>query len=204
MLHAAVLGSYTHGAWYPVGGPQRFAESLGATVRAAGGELRTSATVAGIEMERGRACGVRLESGEVERAPAIVSAMGAANTARALPREAAPGWQAEIATFKPSGTYVALFLGFEGDIRDAGINGANHWIYETPPAPGCLTSRPTIRPIRFGPLGPSGNSRKPNSSKRLSPCSATIWRPGCGGPSPGNSASWSSATPSARWSREQT
>ena len=33
MLHATVMGSYTHGAWYPVGGPQRFAESLGATVR---------------------------------------------------------------------------------------------------------------------------------------------------------------------------
>ncbi len=138
MLHATVMGSYTHGAWYPVGGPQRFAESLGATVRAAGGELRTSAAVAGIQMERGRACGVRLLSGGIERAPAIVSAMGAPNTAAALPRDAAPGWQAEIGQFKPSGTYVALFLGFEGAIRSAGIDGANHWIYESPAGPDAL------------------------------------------------------------------
>jgi all-trans-retinol 13,14-reductase len=138
MLHASVMGSYTHGAWYPVGGPQRFAESLGATVRAAGGELRTSAAVAGIEMERGRTCGVRLQSGSIERAPVVISAMGAANTAAALPREAAPGWQAEIRALKSSGTYVALFLGFEGDIRTAGIDGANHWIYESAAGPDAL------------------------------------------------------------------
>ena len=138
MLHAAVLGSYTHGAWYPVGGPQRFAESLGATVRAAGGELRTTTTVAAIATDRGRACGVKLLTGEVEHAKAVVSAMGAANTARALPRDAAPGWQAEIAAMAPSNTYVALFLGFSGDLREAGIDGANHWIYETPAGPDAL------------------------------------------------------------------
>ena len=175
MLHAAVLGSYTHGAWYPVGGPQRFAESLGATVRTAGGELRTSATVAGIEMERGRACGVRLQSGGVEHAPAIVSAMGAANTARALPREAAPGWQAEIATFKPSGTYVALFLGFEGDIRDAGIDGANHWIYETPAGPDALdwndptdTDAPSVF-VSFGSVNDPAHSGG-FTAELLAPC----------------------------------
>ncbi len=138
MLHATVLGSYTHGAWYPVGGPKRFAESLGATVRAAGGETRTTTTVTGIVTERGRTCGVKLLTGEVERAKAVVSAMGAANTARVLPRDAAPGWQAEIAAMKPSNTYVALFLGFSGDIREAGIDGANHWIYETPVGPQAL------------------------------------------------------------------
>ncbi len=167
MLHATVMGSYTHGAWYPVGGPQRFAESLGATVRAAGGELRTSAAVAGIQLERGRACGVRLASGDIERARSVVSAMGAANTARALPRDAAPGWQAEIGQFQPSGTYVALFLGFEGDIRTAGIDGANHWIYETAAGPDALdwqdptgTDAPSVfRLLRFG--------QRPGAHRRL-------------------------------------
>ena len=179
MLHATVIGSYTHGAWYPVGGPQRFAESLGATVRAAGGELRTSAAVAGIEMERGRACGVRLPSGAVERAPAIVSAMGAANTARALPREAAPGWQAEIATFKPSGTYVALFLGFEGDIRDA-TDGANHWIYETPAGPDALdwedptdTDAPSLF-VSFGSVNDPAHTGG-FTAELLAPCSWKVF-----------------------------
>jgi all-trans-retinol 13,14-reductase len=136
--------------------------------------------VAGIEMERGRACGVRLQSGEVERAPAIVSAMGAANTARALPREAAPGWQAEIATFKPSGTYVALFLGFEGDIRDAGINGANHWIYETPAGPDALdwndptdTDAPSVF-VSFGSVNDPAHTGG-FTAELLAPCSWEVF-----------------------------
>lgn len=133
MLHATVMGSYTHGAWYPIGGPQRFVESLGATVRAAGGELRTSAAVAGILVEDERACGVRLQVGGTERAPVVISAMGAANTAAALPPDTAPDWQAEIRALKPSGAYVALYLGFEGNIRSDGFDGANHWIYESSP-----------------------------------------------------------------------
>ena len=86
MLHAAVMGSYTHGAWYPEGGPQRFAESLGATVRAAGGELRTSAAVAGIEMERGKACGVRLQPRVRSSAPQPSSRPWAPPTPPALCR----------------------------------------------------------------------------------------------------------------------
>ena len=174
MVHATVIGSYTHGAWYPVGGPQRFAESLGATVRAAGGELRTSAAVAGIEIERGRACGVRLQSGEGERAPAIVSAMGAANTARALPSDAAPGWQAEIGTLKPSGTYVALFLGFEGDIRTAVRTTGS---MKPPPAPMRWTG--TTRP---GPTRPRCSCPSARSTTRRTPAASppNCWRPAAG------------------------
>lgn len=90
VVHALVLGSYEWGAWYPEGGPQRLSESLGATVTAAGGTLRTGATVSRIVVDDGRARGVALDSGEVLLADTIISDMGAANTARALPAWTAP------------------------------------------------------------------------------------------------------------------
>jgi all-trans-retinol 13,14-reductase len=83
-LHALVTGSYFSGAYYPVGGPARFAEALGETIRAAGGELRTRATVSEIRVADGRVLGVRLADGEAIDAPVVISAMGAHNTIDAL------------------------------------------------------------------------------------------------------------------------
>ncbi len=175
MLHATVMGSYRHGAWYPVGGPQRFAQSLGATVRAAGGELRTSAAVSAILVEKGRACGVRLRSGDTESAPVVVSAMGAGNTAAALARHIAPDWQARIRRMQSSGSYVALFLGFDGDIRNAGIDGANHWIYESEAGPDALewpdptdTDAPSLF-VSFGSLNDPEHSGG-HTAELLAPC----------------------------------
>lgn len=133
LVHALVLGSYQHGAWYPVGGTDRLAHSLAATVRTAGGELRTGAAVRHITLSHGRATGVQLASGEALSAQRVVSAMGALNTVRALPPDAAPDWQAALRPLPASRTYLALYLGFSGDLRQAGVDGANHWIYRHGP-----------------------------------------------------------------------
>lgn len=136
-LHALVLGSYLEGAYYPVGGPARFAEALAASIRKAGGELRTSTEVARILVERGRATGVVLADGNELRVRAVISDMGAHNTVERLPAEAdrihadVATWRNAIAAIKPAASYIALYLGFEGDIRALGASAANVWIYET-------------------------------------------------------------------------
>ena len=89
-VHALVMGSYFAGAYYPIGGPARFAETLGETVTAAGGELRTRAAVAEIRVALRKVAGVRLASGESIDAPIVVSAIGAHNTAAALPKGVGP------------------------------------------------------------------------------------------------------------------
>jgi all-trans-retinol 13,14-reductase len=130
-IHALVTGSFFAGAYYPVGGPAKFAEALGETVAGAGGELRVRAAVEQIHVATDRVRGVRLASGESLEAPVVISAMGARNTAAALPAEVAHEWRAAIGALKPSVSYVSLYLGFRGDIHKHGATAANVWIYET-------------------------------------------------------------------------
>jgi all-trans-retinol 13,14-reductase len=130
-IHALVTGSYYAGAYYPVGGPARFAQALGQTVAGAGGELRTRAAVARILVAGGRATGVRLDSGETIDAPIVISAMGAHNTAAALPDGVALEWREAIGALEPGVSYVTLYLGLRGDIRQHGATPANVWVYES-------------------------------------------------------------------------
>jgi all-trans-retinol 13,14-reductase len=147
-LHATVLGSYVDGACYPVGGPARFAEALGATIRGAGGALRVDADVVRILVESGRAAGVLLAGGETLRAGTVVSAMGASNTVLRLSADAERtplalrAWREAITALRPSLTYAALYLGFEGDIRAAGASPANVWIWETADVEDALWRNP--------------------------------------------------------------
>ncbi|WP_018953588.1 phytoene desaturase family protein [Thioalkalivibrio sulfidiphilus] len=129
-IHALVTDSYANGAYYPIGGPARFAEELGKTIRDAGGELRTYAPVSEIRVADGRVVGVRLVDGDSIDASVVVSAMGARNTVAALPKEVAPEWRREIESIDPSVSYVTLYLGFRGDIRAHGATSANIWVYE--------------------------------------------------------------------------
>ena len=156
-VHALVTGSYYDGAYYPVGGPARFAEAIGATIRAAGGELRTQAGVAAIGVANGRVTGVRLADGEQVEAPAVVSAMGARNTVAALPEGSFPAWRREIESMPSGVSYVSLYLGLRGDIRAQGASAANLWLYESDdvgrvwerpadePAPALYVSFPSLK-----------------------------------------------------------
>jgi phytoene dehydrogenase-like protein len=130
-IHALVTGSYFNGAYYPVGGPARFAEALGETVRAAGGALRTRAAVSEIRVAGGRVAGVRLADGEAIDAPVVVSAMGAHNTVAALPEGVSSEWRHDVESLKSGMSYISLYLGFHGDIRAHGASPANVWVYES-------------------------------------------------------------------------
>lgn len=130
-VHALVTQSYFAGAYFPVGGPQKFAETLGETIRAAGGEVRVVVPVRGIRVRNGRAVGARLADGEAIEAPVVISDMGARNTSAALPEGVAGEWRKSIAALKSGRSYCALYIGFRGDIREHGATRANHWIYES-------------------------------------------------------------------------
>jgi all-trans-retinol 13,14-reductase len=156
-VHALVMGSYFSGSYYPVGGPARFAEAFGETVRAAGGELRARAAIAEIRVAGNRVSGVRLANGESIDAPIVVSTMGARNTVAALSDGVATDWRRDIESLKSSSTYVSLYLGLHGDIRKLDVTPANVWVYESndvgrlwerpeeEEAPGLFVSFPSLK-----------------------------------------------------------
>lgn len=145
--HALVTGSYNAGAWYPVGGPARFAQALVPVIEAAGGAVRVGCNVQRIVAEGGRVRGVAFaREGRLEREEAsrVVSAMGVANTVACLAAGDAAAWQETVRGLGPGLSYVCLYVGLDGDVAAAGATSANHWIYETD-AVGALWSQPAER-----------------------------------------------------------
>jgi len=131
-MHALVSGSYLQsGSWYPVGGGAAFADHILPTITASGGEARAGVRVAELLLEDGRAVGVKTADGEEIRAKVVISNIGARETVnQLLPADCGHGdWIAEIRSLPQSIAHFSLFLGFEGDIEDAGATRSNHWIY---------------------------------------------------------------------------
>jgi len=132
--HALVTGSYNAGAFYPVGGPARFAQTLVPVIEAASGELRTGSTVERILVTDRRIVGVVYERNGVRRTEHtghVISAMGVINTVACLEDQHAPAWQETVRALHSGLSYVSLYLGLEGDISAAGATSANVWIYES-------------------------------------------------------------------------
>lgn len=130
--HALVTGSFDAGAYYPVGGPARFAQAPIPTIEAAGGEVRLRCDAKRILSDGSRVGGVEYVCGGQLRRDAartVVSAMGVANTVACLEPGDAAAWQQTVRGLAPGLAYVALYLGFDGDIGAAGASTASHWIY---------------------------------------------------------------------------
>ena len=181
--HALVTGAYDAGAYFPVGGPARFAQTLLPVVQRAGGTVVLGASVDRIVVEDGRACGVEyVQHGErhVARAPHVISAIGAANTVACLEAGVAPGWQAELRDFAPGRSYVSLYLGLEGDIAAAGASAANVWIYESAEI-GRVWQRPADEDapalfVSFPSMKDPASALRP-TAEVLALCDAAAFRP---------------------------
>ena len=158
--HALVTGAYDSGAYYPVGGPARFAQTMQPVIEGAGGQVRLGADVRQIVVTHGRASAVMFEqhgTQHTEQATRVLSAMGVTNTVACLERHVAPAWHDSVQALRPGLSYFALYLGFDGDIAAAGATAANVWIYESDDigrvwqapadedAPGLFVSFPSLK-----------------------------------------------------------
>ncbi len=131
-MQALVVRHFWHGGYYPTGGSGQIAIQLLRTVAEAGGWTRIYADVDEIVIEGGRAVGVRMKDGEEIRAPRVVSAAGVMSTIRRLLPESAKGeWSRQVEALNPASAHVCLYIGFEGDITQAGAGSANKWFYNT-------------------------------------------------------------------------
>ena len=135
LMHAAVAKHYFNGGNYPVGGSWKIADTIIPVIRAAGGEVFSYARVSEIVVENGRAVGVRMENGDVIRAPQVVSSVGARLTyGELLPaaERQRHGLDKKLDSVKPSGSSLCLFLGFKGDAQGLQLPKTNFWIYPGP------------------------------------------------------------------------
>lgn len=112
---APIFGYYFDGGYYPVGGSQVFADALVDVIQAEGGEVRLRTPVRRIVVEGGRAVGVELKSGSMERAAAVISNADAQRTylelvGRAyLPR----AFTRRIESLRPSTSMIGVTLGVD-------------------------------------------------------------------------------------------
>ncbi len=151
-MHALICGSYLQsGAWYPVGGGKAFAEHLIPTIAEAGGEARAGVKVDALLVENDKVVGVRTSDGEDIRSAVVISNIGARETLdNLLPPGFGPGdWIAEIQALPPSIAHFSLFLGFEGDVEEAGATRSNHWFYPTGEVDVMWTDAPEGDPPGF-------------------------------------------------------
>lgn len=102
------------GSWYVPGGLGRIAVALTDRLTGLGGLLRTGARVAEVLVERGRACGVRLEDGEVLRADTVVANADATRLYdELLPGRAGRRGRRRLARTTPSLSGFALLLALD-------------------------------------------------------------------------------------------
>jgi all-trans-retinol 13,14-reductase len=131
-MHALLVAHYWAGGAYPVGGSSRIAATILPAIEDAGGAVITSAEVAEIVVEDGRAVGVRIAGGEIVRAPAVVSDAGVAVTyGRLLPAAVAAkaGLAATVPGVPPSFAHVSLYVGLKKTAAELGLGRANQWVY---------------------------------------------------------------------------
>jgi|JI10StandDraft_1071094.scaffolds.fasta_scaffold00784_5 all-trans-retinol 13,14-reductase len=132
-MHALLVGHYLGGGAYPVGGSSRIAATMMPGIEATGGAVVTSAEVATILVERDRAVGVRLASGEEVRAPRIISDAGVAVTfGRLVPTEVAARHRLRptVDGAPPSFAHVSLYVGLRHDTAALGLTPGNLWVYD--------------------------------------------------------------------------
>ncbi len=131
IVHAAVVDHYLDGGYYPLGGGYAIPKAFIRALQRAGGEIQVKARVERILLEGRRVLGVRLADGREIRARRVISNADPEITFGRLIGRQHLGWRLrrklDRATY--SVTCLSLFLAADMDLRAAGLDSGNFWIY---------------------------------------------------------------------------
>ena len=131
-IHAAVVGHYVDGGYYPRGGAHALPFAFIRSLRRAGGVIKVRAPVERILVESGRAIGVRLADGTEVRAGTVISNGDPSVTYGKLlaPEHVPPRVRAKLAKTRYSVSALSLFLAIDRDPRAWGFDSGNVWFFE--------------------------------------------------------------------------
>lgn len=150
--HAAVVGHYFQGGYYPRGGARAIPKAYIKAIRRHGGEVRVRAEVRRILVEKGRVVGVRMADGQEIRADLVVSNADPGVTfGRLVPEEHQP-WhlrrRVRRATWSLSA--ISLFLAVDMDAEAAGLDSGNYWYIRNPDVSATYRYADALDPLAFG------------------------------------------------------
>lgn len=129
-LHASMTVHYYNGGFYPRGGAKRLPHAYIKALRRLGGKLRLRTRVQRILVDKGRAVGVELESGEVIHAGTVVSNADPAVTfGKLVPREYGEKQWKKAEKMEYSVSLLSLFCAVDMDLRGMGFDSGNYWYY---------------------------------------------------------------------------
>ncbi len=132
LIHGLIARHYLYGAYYPVGGASRIAETIIPVIQQGGGELFTYANVEKILTRRGRAVGVQMQDGTEILAPMVISNAGVYNTfERLLPETLSrrKGYTRQLKQVEPSIAHLGVYIGLKQSAQELGLPKTNFWIY---------------------------------------------------------------------------
>jgi all-trans-retinol 13,14-reductase len=173
-IHALIANHFLEGAYFPIGGSSRIAETIAPVIEQSGGAMLTRARVNQILIHKGCVCGVKLDNGDEIESKNVVSSIGIANTFRSLiPNEHKQVHMDQLLKkIPPACSHICLFIGLKESAESLGLKQTNIWVYpdydhdmnyqrslsEGPSfIPGVFISFPSTK-------DPEWNSRYPNRS----------------------------------------
>ncbi len=131
-VHAGIVTHYLDGGYFPMGGAFAIPRAFVRALKKAGGELRLSTPVERILTKDGKTYGVRLANGEEINARYVISNADPEMTfGKLVGREyLSKKLLRKLNRVTYSVSSLSLFFAVDMDLRAAGLDSGNYWMYE--------------------------------------------------------------------------
>lgn len=133
IVHAGIMAHYFEGGYHPRGGGMAIARAFVRALKRNGGEIRLNSAVKQIILEKNKAVGIELESGERIHAAHIISNADPYITFTKLvgSKVISPSYQRKLDRLSYSTSCLSLYLAVDLDLPSLGIDSGNYWYYDS-------------------------------------------------------------------------